>query len=110
MASIRIYNPTEIGHIRLRTFATACNATYAAHDMDERIKVEDIYYDYGQNWKYTALVTYDDAKGDSWQTFCPRDYEIILECDNIATLLRYADYYVEARLNGEICVDISKIK
>lgn len=110
MSSIRIYNPTEIEYIRLRTFATACNATYAAHDMNEEITLEVTYFDYGQNWKYTSLITKNYEEGDSWQTLCPRDYEIILECDSIATLLRYADYYVEARINGEICIDLSKIK
>ena len=110
MASIRVYKTTEIEFIRLRTFATACNATYAAHDMNERIQVEDVYFDYGQNWKYTTLITHNYDESDSWQSLCPRDYETILECDHIATLLRYADYYVEARRNGEICVDLTKIK
>ena len=108
MGNIRIYKSTEREAINLNLFADLCNAIYKAHNMSEYITVEDIYFDYGQNWWYTACITHDE-KGDSWQTFCPRDYEIIINCTNVTDMARYADYYVEERIDSNICVDISKV-
>lgn len=111
MGKIRIYEATEIESIRLHTFANIANEIYKSHGMSEYITVEDIYFDYGQNWWHTALVTNapDEKWGNRWQTVCPRDYEIIISCDSVADLARYADYYVEARIDDEVCVDLSKI-
>ena len=110
MSAIRIYKSNEPEAIRLNLFADFCNALYKAHKTNEEIKVEEIYFDFGQNWMYTALVTYDYDGKSSWQTVGPRDYEIIINCTNEADLFRYADYYVTARIDCDaVCIDLSKI-
>ena len=108
-SSIRTYKSNEIESVRLHLFANACNTLYIERGMLEEIRIKDIYFDHGQNWMYTAPVTYEFAKGDSWQSVCPRDYEIIINCDSVADILRYADYYVTSRMNNDICIDISKV-
>lgn len=46
------------------------------------IKVEDIYFDFGQNWKWTTLVAYPVSVGSmSYQCLCPRDYKKIVAGD-----------------------------
>ena len=112
MGTIRTYKATEIEAIRLNLFANICNELFVEKGMYMVIEVADIYFDYGQNWMYTSPVTYDYREGHlktSWQTFCPRDYEIIIACDSVADMQRYADYYVEAMIDDNVCVDISAI-
>ena len=113
MGKIRTYKATEIEAIRLNTFADMCNALFAEKDMDMKIEVKDIYFDFGQDWWYTALVTIDKRETsfmkDSWQTFCPRDYEIVIGCDSLLDMQRYAEYYVDAMVDDNICVNLSKI-
>ena len=42
-------------------------------------KVEDTYFDLGQNWMWTTIIAYDpDCFCGSYQALCPRDYEKIL--------------------------------
>lgn len=112
MGTIRIYKDTELESIRLRTFADICNRKFRQNGLPMWVTLEEIYFDFGQNWMYTAPITYDRRKDkeSSWQSLCPRDYEIITDCDSIGDMNRYADYYVNAVIDGDICVDISKIK
>lgn len=44
--------------------------------------VEDIYFDWGLKWKYSAIVA-NRSDGRSWQAVCPRDYERILLSNDI---------------------------
>lgn len=110
MGKIRTYRATEIEAIRLNAFADVCNRLFAENDMDMTIVVKDIYFDYGQDWMYTAPITVDNRETSySWQTLCPRDYEIIIGCDSISDMCRYADYYVNEMVDGNVCVNLSKI-
>ena len=110
-SSIRTYKVTEVEAIRLNLFADFCNAIFKSHSMDMSISIEDIYFDYGQNWWYTSPITYDHTKGgvcSSWQTLCPRDYEVIIRCESLEDMVRYADYYVGAQIDN-VDVNIASI-
>lgn len=96
MGNIRIYKEDEKQYRTLKLFAEMVTDFSKTATM----KVENIYFDMGQNWWYSALVTYKD--NDSWQSFCPRDYELILYTDSITILEKMARYYSEK-------VDESKI-
>ena len=107
MSNIRIYEKNEVEYARLKAFADACNASFGSSLYEVTLK--NIYFDYGQEWFYTSPVTVDLDEEDEWQSLCPRDYEIIINCDSFTDIQRYADYYANAVMNGDICVDIYKI-
>lgn len=52
-------------------------ATDIAYQTDRKISVQDAYYDYGQNWKYTTLI---EKKKDGWdvQMLDPSEQKKIL--------------------------------
>lgn len=50
---------------------------------DMCFKVEDIYFDMGQNWMWSTIVAYNDRDGSSFQALNPRDWkEIINDATN----------------------------
>jgi len=62
------------------------------------VELKDIYFDYGQNWMYTAFITTDfaDEHENSWQSFCPRDWELIVNTDSVEKLTAMAEYYMQS--------------
>lgn len=95
MSAIRIYNTRETEYQTLKLFADMVNAVAFEEKVGIYMEVHDTYFDYGQNWKYTTLLTEDFIEESRWQSFCPRDYELILNTDSIAKLKIMAIYYVE---------------
>lgn len=50
---------------------------------DMHFKVENIYFDMGQNWMWTTVVAYNDKKDSSFQALDPRAWkEIINDATN----------------------------
>lgn len=59
-----------------------------------RYTVEDIYFDFGLNWMYTAIVTHDRTKTgmlSSWQTLDPKQWEQIVEAESVEDLAEAVD-------------------
>lgn len=54
--------------------------------------VEVTYLDFGQDWKWTTIIS--DSK-DSWQILNPREWEKIVESDNIDELFEIAKEVAE---------------
>ena len=50
--------------------------------------VEKIFFDYGQNWKWTTILC--EGNGSEWQALCPREQEDIIFADTIKDLARVA--------------------
>ena len=48
--------------------------------------VEDVYFDYGQGWKWTTVVAHD-ASGD-WQALSPAEWSFALETGEVAYVAR----------------------
>ena len=44
---------------------------------------------------YTALITTDTRTGESWQSLCPRDWVLVVNCMNIEKIIEMANYYME---------------
>lgn len=111
---IRIYHESELGYLKLNTFISVCNGIFeliARQNGDSvkyRIILEKIYFDYNQDWLYTCPVTYNCDTGSSWQSLCPRDYELILKSDSFEQIDNYATSYVDHLLNGAE-IDFSKV-
>lgn len=85
MEIIRTYEPDTDAYARLTTAARVLTAVSPKHIT---YKVEDTYFDYGQNWMWTTIIAYDsNACFGSYQALCPRDYEDILTTDDLLATL-----------------------
>lgn len=80
---IRIFTPDTPEYKRLER---AAKILTAASPRKFTYKVEDTYFDFGQNWLWTTIICYRPS-GESYQALYPADQEAILTTDNlIATL------------------------
>lgn len=79
MEVIRIYAPDSHEQMKLKL---ACYELEQLTTKGTRYTVEDIYFDLGQNWMYSAIVAHS-TDGRSWQALNPRDYERVILSDDI---------------------------
>ena len=92
-------NFTEL--MRMRFFVN-----FAEHWMMENnnyrfsLEIEDIYYDMGSNWKYTALVTYRESDKTSWQSLDGREWVELVNDDSVESIKKRAYDYME-RINKQ---------
>lgn len=98
MSSIKVYSKDSMEYRKLKLFADMCNGKFREKEIRCYVTIETTYFDFGQDWKYTALIT-TEMFGSSWQSLCPRDYENILLCDSISEMDRYAEKYVNEAWN-----------
>ena len=83
MGVIRVYPKESTEYKRLEL---ACKLFTALSPNGSVYKLDDIYFDYGQDWMYTAPVTYC-KDGESFQSLCPRDYKKVVQNeDTLATV------------------------
>ena len=81
MSDIRIYSPDEPEYKLLQSFCDYLNE----HTNDRyRFYLDNILFDAGTNWYYTAIITEDTEREQgsvlrSWQTVTPRTYVTILQ-------------------------------
>ena len=62
----------------------ACAVLTATSKKGITYKVEDTYFDFGQNWMWTTIIAHDpNSCFGSYQAVCPRDYEKILCSDDL---------------------------
>ncbi len=107
MGKIRVYDRTETEFIRLQTFADIVNDLLEKNgNYDDYVKIETTYFDCGQDWKYSAIIMheYDNSifkSMNSYQLFCPRDWELIINTDSISKLKEMAEYYVNLKETKE---------
>lgn len=106
MSMIREYNVDTVEYQKLRLFAEICNREFLEARSKFYVSVESTYFDYGQNWKYTALITEDFMRDSTWQSICPRDYEKILSSDSFSEIEVWAIYYANEIMKGKICIDL----
>ena len=81
---IRVYAPNSDEMVKLKL---ACYELERLSRHGTRYYVEETYFDFGQNWTYSAIIA-DKGNGDTWQAVCPRDYERILLSTDIADTCR----------------------
>lgn len=70
---IKIFRPYDSEYDKLK-FAASCIS--GATDLD--VKVEDTYFDFGQDWKWTTLIAYK-KDGQSFQLLSPRAQKLSLD-------------------------------
>ena len=111
MSNLKVSKMTDVEYARLKAFSEfAFNYQLETRKADDFfVGVGETYFDYGQYWKYTALITKDEEKEESWQSRCPRDHELVTNCDSVAQLKAMAEYYIDHLDKGEICIDLYKV-
>lgn len=100
---IRTYTRQDLEYCKLETFCVLANNNLVGTTY--RVGLNDIYFDYGAQWRYTGVITYDDSydRDDvlySHQTLCPRDYEILVTSDSFNDILNMAAMYANHLING----------
>ena len=90
-------------NMALTVFATACIAwNEKHHDYNHMVTIKDVYFDVGQEWMYTALITTDTRNGEHWQSLCPRDWVLVVNCMDIEKIIEMANYYMETMGKHEV--------
>lgn len=59
------------------------------------LTIENTYFDFGQDWKWTTIIVTDEDRDSSWQAFCPRDWETIVECSDINKIIAMAWFFMD---------------
>lgn len=93
-----------VNMMAMRVFVDACEQyCYENKNFRYDVKIKEMYFDYGQDWKYTGfLITdLDEPTDRSWQSFCPRDWELIVTTADISKLVDMAWYYMEHLIEGD---------
>ena len=90
----------------MRVFREAC-AQWCVENKNFRydVTIKTIYFDIGQNWKYTAFITEDEEEESeilsSWQSLIPRDWSLVVECMDIPKIIDMAWYYMDNLASGK---------
>jgi hypothetical protein len=97
MSNLKVFKMTDVEYSRLKAFAEfAFNYQMEARKADDFfVGVGETYFDYGQDWKYTALITKDEEKEESWQSLCPRDWELVVTETDINKIIAMAWFYMD---------------
>ena len=99
--------PNTIGAKRLMLFKLFIDEWKMEHKAFKYdVVIKDMYLDFGANIMWTAPLTIDTTRDENdvcreWQSFYPRDWELIVNCDSIQKLHDMAYYYIEKLNNGE---------
>lgn len=107
MSLIRVHKLGSAEYGKLKFFAEVANRQFLEMRRGFYIDIKDIYFDYGQNWMYTALITERFSDDSTWQSLCPRDYENVVASDSFSEIEAWAIYYATEVANGKISVDLS---
>lgn len=59
-----------------------CDLLNERTNENVKFTIEETHFDYGQNWKWTTIITKDLIDGNSWQTLNPRQQEEIINGKN----------------------------
>ena len=93
-AFISVFEPDSYEHDRLRLAAAIMTVK---SPRGYQYHVEDTYFDFGQDWKWTTIVREDSTWGGV-QALNPRQQEEIILADNIEAA-------VDAVFEDEWCTD-----
>lgn len=79
-----VNNPTVLEKDSNEYFQLKVACQIAAEETkDMEYKVQDTYFDYGQDWMWTTVIAINLKDGSSFQMFNPRDWaEIINDATN----------------------------
>jgi hypothetical protein len=74
--AIKLYDVDTQESLKLQTVSNLLNLF---DKTDNFYYIDDIYFDHGQDWKWTTIVVAKNGNfSDSYQLLCPRDHELII--------------------------------
>lgn len=80
----------------MRIFVEACEQwKYENKNYRYEVEVKDMYFDFGQDWKYTGFLTIDTDRDSEWQSLCPRDWELVVTETDINKIIAMAWFYMD---------------
>ena len=84
----------------MRIFLEGCEQwCYENRNYRYQVDIKQMYFDYGQNWQYTGFCTTDTEETNgtlaSWQSLCPRDWELVVTETDINKILAMAWFYMD---------------
>ena len=83
-SALRVFKPESEEYNRLQNFADELNndARFQAN-----YTVEDLYFDYGQNWMWTTIIAHrQNERGGGWQALTPKNQERVVEWIELDTV------------------------
>lgn len=88
MKNIKTWSKRTVEYRKLTLLKCLLDIFIAEYFLPIYLKVEDVYYDYGQGWIWTTIVAYrtnSDTSITSWQLLNPARHEKIVfgDIDNI---------------------------
>ena len=85
----------------MRVFVEACEQWNVENkNYRYQVYIKQMYFDYGQSWQYTGFLTVDtdhaeDSVLGSWQSLCPRDWELVVTETDINKIIAMAWFYMD---------------
>ena len=80
----------------MRVFLEGCEQwCYENKSYKYSVDIGTVYFDHGQDWKWTTFITTDEDDDSHWQSLCPRDWELVVECMDINKLIAMAWFYMD---------------
>ena len=86
MTDIRVLRPGEDAYENLEY---ACDIMFANSKNNFNYEVENTYFDFGQDWKWTTIICYDEGNNRSWQVLSPREWGEITEAQSLEEIDQY---------------------
>lgn len=87
----------------MRVFIEACQQWSVENNKFKFVvSIENMYFDYGQDWKYTGFLTTDTDTDRSWQSLCPRDWDLVVTETDINRIQEMAFYYMDHLAKNDI--------
>lgn len=87
---IRVFPEDSMEYKRLKDFCTTLNK----NSKRTAYSVEETYFDYGQNWKWTTIIAHTkEERGGGYQALTPADQEKVITNTNVDEVLEHVlDY------------------
>lgn len=93
MGNIRIYNKEEKQYSKLKILASIIEYVVRnVYDANVTIEVEETYFDFGQDWKWTTLIAYrgNVSNNDTYQMLSPKHMDMLTEANDIKDITNIA--------------------
>lgn len=65
-----------------------------------RYTVEDTYFDYGQDWRWTTVIAYR-KDGTSWQALYPAEHELITDIGTVESIFQAVEQVRNGKFNPD---------
>ena len=83
-------------HIALRIFVDGCEQWNLENkNFRYNVTIKNMYFDFGQDWKYTGLLTQDTEEDNEWQSLNPKEWKDVVNCDSISEIVDMAWTYMD---------------